>query len=625
MIQGLVGFVSGGAAGTSQVSNVFNITANLIFPASLPNQSDLDTLFFRGQITLDDYKVISRANGYYLGFITRDICTFTTPGENNELSLRQTTPPHYWTVVSSWTRGKQSFPTVDEAIEMYRLKVIDKRLAGYLLEQNGFYDPGLRESLFYKQYEIPGASDLIRFAVRDAFSPEIVTAFGYQNEFPAEILPWMEKQGYGQDIGIVRPAGVDVNGNPLPAGRATWSDLFWWSHWELPSPTQAYEMYFRLYRESDYGPSPESTISNEFTFRDLQLLLKTADYTPYWRERLATIARPPLTRVDVRRMYNLDLLDDAAVYHAYRANGYDDRNAKALLAFTQVEKRKYLYNKLGVSAKEQFIELFKLGLMNEDELRLKLHDILPENRDVNIVVNKAKLSMQMDSVKKTLKRIKDGFFLGLISEDMLPNALIQSGIKIERVPDMVKKWSDEREYQRKSTSVRELAKAYKEGIISESDFESRLFNLGYPGSQVGIIIRTNKREKELMELRHQKAILAEQQRVAKGIASEAQKAMDKQAKARQAKAKEIKATNEREAKKQLKEMERLLEDSLKIYSEKNLIAMFKAKTLQREDIVRILRLKGLTDISVKQWVETFLKEESEEGKQNENKEAETQQ
>src|SRR5439155_13478403 len=128
-----------------------------------------------------------------------------------------------------------------------------------MLAWNGLSTQDIGFNILKWKEEIPGPSDLIRFAVREGFTPAIVTLYRYNDDFPVEIIPWMQKQGFTGDVGIPRPPGIDSQGRPLPPGNATWADLHWWAHWELPSPTQGYEMVHRLYPNSRFGPSPIAT------------------------------------------------------------------------------------------------------------------------------------------------------------------------------------------------------------------------------------------------------------------------------------------------------------------------------------------------------------------------------
>ena len=168
----------------------------------------------------------------------------------------------------------------------------------------------LRESLTALGYEpesinraislssvIPGIADLITMSVRDAFSPEVAARFGQYEEYPTDLTPYAEAQGLSQE----------------------WAQRYWASHWRLPSVEQGYEMLHR------------GIISPE----DLQLLLKASDIMPFWREKLLNTSYSAFTRVDIRRMHKVGVLDRAMVVRAYQDIGYDPQKAELMTQFTE--------------------------------------------------------------------------------------------------------------------------------------------------------------------------------------------------------------------------------------------------------------------------------------------------
>jgi hypothetical protein len=67
----------------------------------------------------------------------------------------------------------------------------------------------------------------------------------------------------------------------------------------------------------------------------LKQLMVALDVMPAWRDRLIEISYSPLTRVDIRRMHDMDVLDDEQVKKAYKDIGYNDANADLMLEFTK--------------------------------------------------------------------------------------------------------------------------------------------------------------------------------------------------------------------------------------------------------------------------------------------------
>ncbi|MBA7524177.1 hypothetical protein ES705_16314 [subsurface metagenome] len=150
----------------------------------------------------------------------------------------------------------------------------------------------------YKElaYQIPPVADIITMAVREAFTPDIAARFGQYQDLPSQFVEWVGKKGLSKE----------------------WAERYWAAHWSLPSPQQGFEMLHR-------GVIGEG---------DLNMLMRALDIMPFWRDKLIQIAYRPLTRVDVRRMFALGVLDVSGVRKAYTDLGYNDYNADLMTNFT---------------------------------------------------------------------------------------------------------------------------------------------------------------------------------------------------------------------------------------------------------------------------------------------------
>jgi hypothetical protein len=153
-----------------------------------------------------------------------------------------------------------------------------------------------RKNLKTLAYFIPNVNDLIHMAVREAFTPEIAEKFGQYQDFPEAVAEWGEKQGLSKE----------------------WAQRYWAAHWELPGPAQGFEMYQRKIIDLD----------------TLKMLLKALDVMPYWREQLIKLAYQPITRVDIRRIHKMKLIDDTELKQRYEAIGYSPDDADMLVKFT---------------------------------------------------------------------------------------------------------------------------------------------------------------------------------------------------------------------------------------------------------------------------------------------------
>lgn len=186
---------------------------------------------------------------------------------------------------------------VDELVVLYRKGVIEKGKFDRLMMGLGYESPESDLILNTREY-LPSASDLVRFAVREVYSQDIIDRFKLDEDFPERFAEEAQK------VGMTNEQALN----------------FWRAHWELPSLSMGLEMLHRKVITDD----------------ELDLLMRTLDINPFWREKLKQISYTPLTRVDVRRMYELGVLDKDQVEKSYTDIGYNEENAKLMTEFTIV-------------------------------------------------------------------------------------------------------------------------------------------------------------------------------------------------------------------------------------------------------------------------------------------------
>jgi hypothetical protein len=199
----------------------------------------------------------------------------------------------------------------------------------------------------YKElaYQIPPVADIITMAVREAFTPEIASRFGQYEGLPTAFVDAVGKKGISKE----------------------WAERYWAAHWSLPSPQQGFEMLQR------------GVISRD----DLALLLRALDIMPFWRDKLIQISYNPLTRVDIRRMYALNIINTAEVNKAYQEIGYNTENAARLTTFTvklteqaaaraAAAKEKAKAEKIPLWTTAQTLSFVKKGLITTDRARQEL-------------------------------------------------------------------------------------------------------------------------------------------------------------------------------------------------------------------------------------------------------------
>jgi len=178
--------------------------------------------------------------------------------------------------------------TAGDYIHSWRRGIIDENTLDLKLQNLKIYEHD-REILKKVSLFFPTPSDLVQFAVREVYTPDIVEKFGQKEDLPDKFLEEAEKAGMSKE-------------------QAT---NYWAAHWELPSVLQGFEMLHRRVIDR----------------QELSQLLRAKDVMPFWRDKLTAISYNPLTRVDVRRMYSVGVLDRKEVYNSYLDIGYNEKNA----------------------------------------------------------------------------------------------------------------------------------------------------------------------------------------------------------------------------------------------------------------------------------------------------------
>lgn len=192
--------------------------------------------------------------------------------------------------------ASETYPTIDLVFSMWFRQLITDETKDNYLRGLG-YGQFSREKLSEIAFFIPPVQDLITMAVREVFTPEVARANGQFDDLPPDFVNWARQQGVSEQ----------------------WAENYWAAHWQLPSPQMGFEMFHR----------------QEIDEERLRGLMVALDIMPGWRDEMIAISYNPLSRVDVRRMHALGVLDDAAVEKSYRDIGYSPENAKLMLDFTK--------------------------------------------------------------------------------------------------------------------------------------------------------------------------------------------------------------------------------------------------------------------------------------------------
>jgi hypothetical protein len=285
----------------------------------------------------------------------------------------------------------------------------------------------------------PNVQDLIRFAVREVYTPDVAQRFQLYEEFPSEFGSESERLGLATEH----------------------AQQFWAAHWQLPSLNAAFEMYHRL--------RPDVT-TDPFTLSDLQSLIKAQDFSGFWRDKLVAIAHPPITRVDLRRFYREGVYDLGELHSGYLDLGYDERLAQAQVDFT-VSDALVSEKKLTVSVVEN---QYKRSAISHSVALEWLQGIGYPLEIANIRLDLIDLKEAEERIAEELEYIEFLFVNGEIDETEAAAQLGELGVAGSYYERKIRVWTIRRDKKISLPTASELEKYYLRDIVEFPDMVREL-------------------------------------------------------------------------------------------------------------------------------------------------------
>lgn len=302
-------------------------------------------------------------------------------------------------------------------------------------------------------HNLPPLNDLIHMLVRDAFNDSISQKFGYDEDLPEELGKYFEMQGYSKD----------------------WMLRYWRAHWNLPSPTQAYEMLHRGLIDQ----------------RTLDELLKTADYPKFWREKLSAISYSPYTRVDIRRMYQAGVLNEAEVLQAYKDIGYNEERAQKLTEFTirmiSQEERDL--------TRSDIVGAYEDGLTDKGVTADALVKMGYDSQEADAILKQADFNIAKAARTEAINWVKEQYLNKALDKSQATLELTQAGISTRSIDRYLLAWGRAVVSDVKVLSRSEAEGLYLKDIITEQELEEQLILNKYNSQAVAWLLASANSKK----------------------------------------------------------------------------------------------------------------------------------
>lgn len=267
-------------------------------------------------------------------------------------------------------------------IDAFRRRIIDFGAFTIKMRELGYVDDDIdiaeKQAKFY-----PPPTDLITWVAREVYEADSVAKYGLEDE-----LDRLDRDPFyrgGLDDEQIRN--------------------YWVAHWQHPSWTQMLEMLHRRIVNED----------------EVWEWFRLVEVPPFWRDKMIRAAYVPLTRVDVRRMWDVGVVTDERLVNTYLDSGYRQEDAEALLLFTKVERRLpdiiSRYRNLWITKDAAFNELLALGLPANVSERIWQEKIVNLNAPLRVAAER----------DLTKAEIIKGYKKAIISTDEASRMLVDLG------------------------------------------------------------------------------------------------------------------------------------------------------------------------------------------------------
>ncbi|MBA7636511.1 hypothetical protein ES703_44131 [subsurface metagenome] len=304
------------------------------------------------------------------------------------------------------------------------------------MRELGYTDTRIKE--IAQSWEIiPGPMDLFHLVAKEAFEPSMIEKMGLDDEFPAAQIDWLKKQGISED----------------------WARKYWYAHWDQPSIGQGFEMLHR------------GVIGRD----ELDMLFRTVEIPPFWRDKLTKIAFMPLTRVDSRRMHDLGVLTDDELIKVYMDQGYDETNARRMADFTI----RYNREKDRDLTKGEILTGYKEKLISKDETYEFLKEMEYDFREADYLITKVDYDQAKKIRDMQVKQIGERFKNNLVEEFDTRAQLNALDLAGNYVDVLVEEWRIDKMEALKIPSKTDMDKFLRAKIIDETRYNEEMKRLGY--------------------------------------------------------------------------------------------------------------------------------------------------
>ena len=340
-------------------------------------------------------------------------------------------------------RISENVPAIGDVLGLWHRGLISQEQADQALFRHGLTAEWAQRMRSASEI-IPPVSDLIEMAVKEVFDGAVAGRFGQFDEFPTEFGHWSKLQGLTED----------------------WAKRYWAAHWKLPSATMGFEMMHR----GIIDPA------------DLDLLLKSLDVMPFWREKIRSLSYNVLTRVDIRRMHALGVLTDADLTKAHTDLGYSPEHAVQLADFViRLNKGSGAEDplELGKITRSQILGWYDIGFLDREASKRYLLASGATESAAEVYVSQVDFENEKAERKAAVEVVLLQAQVGTLGWDEAQAKLGALGLTTTEIDKAIAQLERARQANQKLPSIDDAKAWAKSKILDEAGFRDLLTRLGY--------------------------------------------------------------------------------------------------------------------------------------------------
>jgi len=320
--------------------------------------------------------------------------------------------------------------------ELYFRDVITKTKMFERMRQLGYTDKRINEIIQIWPV-IPSLGDIVRYIAKEAFEPKMIELFGLLEDYPLEAEKWAKIQGLDK----------------------RWVEAEWVSHWRDLGIDFMLEAYHR----------------NIVDWPLVERYMALIEIPPKLREIVKETAFRVYTRVDVRRMHDLGVLNDEELYWAYLDQGYDETKAENMAKFTIAYNAKHDKD----LTKSEVLKGYGESLIERDDAVAMLLDMEYDINEVEYLLIYEDYKKEKRLQDMQLKNIANRFQNNLIDSSEARDRLNRLNLSGKKIAILMEQWLIEKFEDIKIPSKTDFDKFFKLGLIDKDNLYTELRKLGY--------------------------------------------------------------------------------------------------------------------------------------------------